>query len=80
MIRNQHKPGDWLYCCQQCDDEVYASETRRQWDGLRVCRSCWEPRHPQDRIRAKKDKISVPFANPPTYTYIDPNDVTPDSY
>jgi hypothetical protein len=28
---------------------------RRQWNGLYTCSQCWEPRQPQDFVRAVKD-------------------------
>lgn len=29
-----------------------------------TCHSCWEPRHPQEFVRAKEDKQSVPWSRP----------------
>jgi len=41
-----------------------ASDLRRRWDNLMVCDKCYEPRHPQDFIRAIPDMQRVPFVRP----------------
>lgn len=63
--------GDWNAICDSCGKKVKASKLRRRWDGFMVCEDDYEMRHPQDFIRAKKDKISVPFTRPvPQERYI----------
>ncbi len=59
---NQYKPGDWNLICDVCGTKIKASESKRRWDGLLVCKRDFEFRHPQDFLRAKTDKISVPFS------------------
>lgn len=75
-IRNRHKLGDWLYACQRCGVTRYASEIRKEWTGLRVCSRCWEPRHPQDFVRGRKDDIAPPFASAATDVFLVPNEVS----
>ena len=42
--------------CDRCGFKYKAKDVRLEWTGLYTCiEKCWEPRHPQDRIRAKKD-------------------------
>jgi hypothetical protein len=53
--------GDWNIICDVCSVKTKASKTRKRWDGFQVCSECYETRHPQDFIRARNDKISVPF-------------------
>ena len=77
-LRNTWRMGDWLYVCQRCGFTRYASEIKEEWTGLRVCMKCWEPRHPQDYVRGVLDDQTVPYANPPTITFLSPGDVTPD--
>jgi hypothetical protein len=36
--------------------------SKRRWDGLIVCPKDFEHRHPQDFVRARADKIAVPFS------------------
>ncbi len=68
-----YKSGDWLVVCDSCSKKIKASKSKERWDGFRVCSECWEPRHPMDFIRARADKITVPFTRPQpvsTFTYI----------
>ena len=73
---------DFNRICDQCGFKFKASETRKQWDGLIVCNSCYEPRHPQDFVRGRRDRQRVPDPRPqsltPTFvfdgdTYVDDN-------
>ena len=59
-----YKSGDWLVICDVCSVKVNASKTRKRWDGFKVCFDCFENRHPQDFIKSRNDKISVPFTRP----------------
>ncbi len=56
--------GDWWIQCDVCSKKIKASEAKHRWDGFIVCPDDYENRHPQDFIRAKMDKISVPFSRP----------------
>src|SRR6185295_17420903 len=61
MMRTTYRPGDFLRDCDRCGFTVYASETRKQWDGLIVCAiGCFEERHPQDFVRGRVDRQNVP--------------------
>jgi hypothetical protein len=44
--------------------EYASDEVRKRWDGLIVCPSDWESKHPQLSIRIPKERIGVPFARP----------------
>lgn len=59
-----YRSGDWNAICDSCGKKLKASQLNKRWDGFMVCADDWEPRHPQDFIRAKKDKISVPWTRP----------------
>lgn len=37
--------------CDQCMEETTLWKLIKRFDGALVCRSCWEPRHPQERPR-----------------------------
>lgn len=66
-----YKPGDHNAICDRCGRPFKASQLRRTWDGLMVCERDWEPRHPQDYVRAQKDRTEVEFSRPdtePTFT------------
>lgn len=70
---------DYRVICDVCGFEYQASETRMRWDKLRVCLKDWEPRHPQEFVRARRDKQPVPNPRPqPPDVFLAPNDVTED--
>lgn len=56
--------GDHNAICDRCGQKYKASSLRKTWDGLWVCQKDWEPRHPQELIRAIKDDPSVPWSRP----------------
>lgn len=63
-MRNYFKSGDWNALCQRCGLRHKASELKLEWTGLHVCDECWEERHPLDFLRARVDKIWVPWVSP----------------
>lgn len=68
---NYWKSGSWNVICDRCGVKTKATEVKTDWQGFVVCTSCYETRHPQDFIRAKQDKIVVPFTRPrPTDVFI----------
>jgi len=72
--------GDHWVLCDECGFKTRASQTRMRWDNLRVCLDDWEPRHPQDFVRGKKDEQRVPNARPePTDVFLELNQVTEDN-
>ena len=50
--------GHWVEC-MRCGDVRRNFNMKKEWTGLIVCPDCWEPRHPQDLIRVKSDKIAA---------------------
>lgn len=63
-MKNYYKLGDWNLICDSCGKKIKASHSRHRWDGFIVCDRCFEHRHPQDFVRSKVDKITVPFSRP----------------
>ena len=62
-------PGDHWVVCDICGFDYRASDMRTQWDGLVVCRKDYSARHPQDFVRAKKEKIVADYPiRPPQLT------------
>jgi len=59
-----YKSGDWWAICDVCSRKVKASKIKHRWDGLLVCPEDFEHRHPQDFIKVRQDKITVPFLRP----------------
>lgn len=65
MSKNYAKKGDWNVICDVCGLKMKASEVRKRWDGMYVCKDDWEPRHQQDFIKGPVgSEGSVPFTRP----------------
>lgn len=63
--------GDWNLICDVCGRKIKASTAKHRWDGYIVCPEDFETRHPQDFVKAKADKQSVPFSRPePADTFV----------
>lgn len=62
--RHGYRKGDFYRICDRTGLKVWASETRRTWDGLIVAKDQWEPKHPQENVRAKADRQAVPDPRP----------------
>jgi len=74
------KPGDWNAICDVCGFKYKASQLKSRWDGLKVCKEDWEPRHPQDFVRGVHDDQTVEWTRPDSDpTFVAPGDVTQDS-
>ena len=72
MKKNHFISGEWNVTCDVCSRKIKAHEARQRWDGFIVCPDDMEQRHPQDFVKAQRDKISVPFQRPiPTYIFTD---------
>ncbi len=72
MARNHYISGEWNVICDVCSEKIKAHEARKRWDGFIVCPDDWEERHPQDFVRARQDKITVPFMRPrPPDVFVD---------
>ncbi len=63
-MHNYYKAGEWNLICDVCGKKIKAGEAKQRWDGFIVCPSDFEYRHEQDFVRARQDKISVPFTRP----------------
>ena len=64
MPKNYFLSGSWNVTCDVCSKKIKASDAKQRWDGFIVCPDDFENRHPQDFVRARQDKISVPFTRP----------------
>lgn len=77
MIRNTHKIGDHLMVDDESGIVHYASEMVQIWDGSWRHKSNWEPRHPQEFVKAKKDPYPIKNVRPDA-TYPVPQNVLPE--
>lgn len=72
MKKNHFISGEWNVTCDICSKKIKAHEAKMRWDGFIVCPEDNEMRHPQDFVKAKTDKITVPFQRPiPEYVFRD---------
>lgn len=94
--QNTYKPKTWNALCDVCGFKFKSSDLKKRWDGLMTCHADWEPRHPQDFLRAIKETSNrLPWTRPdqegidvgPTYVtlyitdgYIDDAPHAPDTY
>jgi hypothetical protein len=58
------RPGDFWRICDRTGRKVPASQTRREWNGLIVDKSVFEPRQPQDFVRGRAERMGVPDPRP----------------
>lgn len=63
-MRNHLELGNWNSLCDKCGFKFKASDLKKQWDGLIVCKDDYETRHAQDFLRVQREKIAVPFSRP----------------
>lgn len=54
-----YREGDYYVTCDRTGFKILASQARKEWTGALVRRESWEPRHPQDFVRSKRDKMDV---------------------
>ena len=72
MSKNKYISGQFNVICDVCGKKIKAGEAKHRWDGFMVCERDFEYRHPQDFVRARQDKISVPFTRPrPVDVFVD---------
>jgi len=64
MPQNRLILGDWNAICDICGLKLKASQLRKDWRGLMVCKEDYEQRHPQDFLRVRADDPSVPWTRP----------------
>lgn len=75
MSRNWFKSGEWNVFCMVCNRKIKSGDALKRWDGLIVCQDDYENRQPLDFLRARQERITVPFTadtsfnqfNGPTY-------------
>ena len=65
MADEHYIPGGFYRCCERCGFKRRHYDTRKEWTGLYVCAdTCFEVRHPQDFVRGRADRQSVPDPRP----------------
>lgn len=64
MAADYFRSGDYKAICDRCAFQFKASELQEEWDGLKVCRQCWDPKHPQEMIHPIADQNKLPWTRP----------------
>jgi hypothetical protein len=59
-----YKLGSFYRICDRTGFKVRAEDTREEWNGAIVSKHVYEARHPQDMVRGRKDKQTVPNPRP----------------
>lgn len=58
------KLGDYNVIDDRTGMKRKRSQCRKEWNNLIVQKESWEPRHPQDFLRARPDNQQVPDPRP----------------
>jgi hypothetical protein len=70
-MRNYLVLGKWNVVCDRCGFKFKNDQLKKEWTGLMVCHTCWEPRHPQTLIKVPEECIGVPWSRPePDEVYV----------
>lgn len=79
-MRKAKWPGNWKYDCQRCGWTFPSEDIRQEWTGLYVCKSCWEPKHPQLMLKVREETAVPAFKNKDSITeYVEVCDVVSSS-
>jgi hypothetical protein len=71
--------GDSKAVCDVCGFHMHQSKLKKRWDNAMVCTQCWEPRHPQDLIKARPETNNVKDARTePAYRFLAVGEITAD--
>lgn len=77
MADEHYIPGGFYRICERCGFKRRNWDTRKEWNGLIVCvDTCWEARQPQDFVRGRIDRQTVPDPRPEYTSAQIPIDVT----
>lgn len=64
MANRGRWPGTWAAICDRCGFRYASDLLKEDWQGLRLCRKCYEPRHPQEFVRGVPDNPAPPWTRP----------------
>ena len=73
------KMGDHNMICDRTGFKIKASQSKKEWNALRVRKESWEARQPQDKVRGVYDNQSVFDPRPESPdVFISSTEITPD--
>jgi len=64
VMGDVYLPGGFKRECDRCGFEFRHWDTVKEWTGLFVCRECYDPRHPQDYVRGRRNPQRVTDPRP----------------
>jgi hypothetical protein len=64
------KLGSWNASCDRCGRKRKGDELKKTWNNLWVCSEHWEPRHPQDFVKAVKENPTPSFVRNPEEIFV----------
>ena len=64
------KLGSWNASCDRCGRKRKGDELKKTWNNLWVCPEHWEPRHPQDFVKAVRENPTPPFTRNPKEEFV----------
>lgn len=72
-MHSKYIPGQWNAICDRCGFQFKNIALREEWTGLRVCKGCFEVRHPQTLIKVPNENPGAPWSRPVgTASYVTP--------
>lgn len=78
-MNDEFRHGSWNVICQRCGFKYKNTQVLKEWTGLRVCKKCYDPRHPQDFVQGKEDRQAPPWVSPePDDNFVATNEITRD--
>lgn len=69
--------GAWNAVCDQCGRGFKNYNLYKEWDGLRVCAECLDPRHPQELQRPMPDPRPAAWTRPRGFIFENPDPQIP---
>lgn len=74
-----YKAGGTYGICDRCGLQYRLSELKREWTGLMVCESDWDPRPAEQKTpNVRPEGIAKPNARPDNQTDNTPNTTQPE--
>ena len=79
MSNDRFRLGDAKAVCDRCGFDKYQSQLRKEWTGAMTCKECWDPRHPQDFVKARPERSIVKNARPGAEPrFVEANEIRPE--
>ena len=77
--QNGYVHGQWNALCDRCGFKFKSGDLKKEWQGLYVCKDCWEIRQPLDFLEGVPDDPSVPWTRPDSNADTNTTDISGNS-